>query len=305
VFNGDYQAVPESDTTVPGIIDEAGAFRNVGELPPGPGNKVVFRAAFTATATGVATIVTDPADEVLDPGPPPVLGNHDTLIYFPPSAVPIDQITYLGGSVIIIGGSAEGEFHNYYSPNDVNGDNRVTPFDALAIIAKIRGTNGAIGEGESVDVPSAGHKYFYDTNNDRTVSVRDILSVVRELAAMQASSTFNEDGEGEAVFGALPGAVSTSLVQSVVANNDGVTALPSDPLVIHVGLSTAREETTSTATKPYDSKPAVAPIGAPARSTAIDYDEAIRQLVENTDDQGDVDQDLLKDLLAAWQKKDE
>src|SRR5690606_9994688 len=117
-FNGPYTQEAEGDTSTPGIIDEAGAFRPIQFFANLPGEQTVFQARFRAEAPGAAAFITDPADEVFDPGPPPVVGDHDTLIYVPASVVEIDDITYLTQTITIggsTGGSGEGTnaLHNY------------------------------------------------------------------------------------------------------------------------------------------------------------------------------------------------
>lgn len=173
-FNGDYTDTPEGNTSVPGIIDEAGAFRSFDQPPPGPGPKVLYRAVFRAIATGTATFLPDPADDVFDPGPPPVLGNHDTLLYEPPSFVSIQDITYLGASINIVGAGEAGPMHNYAMPNDVNGDRHVTTQDILLLLARLR--QGANGEGEL-----ARSRLYYDTTNDGRINTLDAFAVLREL----------------------------------------------------------------------------------------------------------------------------
>jgi len=192
-FNGDYTDTPEGSTSVPGIIDEAGAFRSFDLPPPGPGPKVLYRAVFRAVATGTATFLPDPADDVFDPGPPPVLGNHDTLLYEPPSFVSIQDITYLGGAINIVAAGEGQPAHNYTRPNDVNGDGRVNTQDLLLLITRLR--QGASGEGElgrGIELPRS--KLFYDTTNDGRVNTLDAFAVLREI---RAASQRPASGEGE------------------------------------------------------------------------------------------------------------
>gem|GEM_PF-6394798 len=193
VFNGAYTDTPEGDTSVPGIINESGAFRTFDQAPPGPGAKVVYRATFRATATGTATFLTDPADDVFDPGPPAVFGNHDTLVYEPASAIAIADISYLGGSInVISGGGGEGErpMHNYSLPTDVNGDRRVNTSDAVSLLAYLNRRASGSGEGEGEVLRN---RLYFDTTLDFKVTTRDLFHVLRELASGVSSSA----GEGE------------------------------------------------------------------------------------------------------------
>jgi large repetitive protein len=205
VFDGDYTAVPDGQIAIPGIIDEAGAFRMPDQLPPGPGDKLVFRARFRAEVAGEVTFLTNPADDIADPiTMPGVVGDSDTLLYSPPSVVGIQQITYLGDTLTILpagaaptsSGSGEGEnpLHNYSMANDVNGDGRVNAFDVLLLVGWLHeerqqgSANGEASEGEQAQL-------FLDTNNDKRVNPMDVLSVVSEIYGRTAAA--QGEGEGE------------------------------------------------------------------------------------------------------------
>jgi hypothetical protein len=291
-FNGEYREVPEGNTSVPGIIDEAGAFRNIGELPPGPGDKVLFRARFRANATGVASFIPDPADDVLDPGPPPVLGQHDTLIYFPTSAVPISQITYVTRPLLVITGAAgeSAAVHNYAMANDVNGDNRVTPFDALAILGRIR-TGGASGEGES-----AARNYYYDTNNDGRVSTMDILSVVRHLTAKTVTAQTSSGGaSGEGEFAEPLAAVLPDALTSQV------TVTSTIPMIDQTSQPASRTPATNNeaASSEDPASTDVQPSYRPGGETVVH--SLLRERVFARDDVTDsFDSDFFEDVMRGW-----
>ncbi len=73
--------------------------------------------------------------------------------------------------------------HNYYLPQDVDNNLRITPLDALAIINHLNrngGQSADIGQGEEV-------KGFVDVNGDGRVTASDALSVI---------NTLNRIGEG-------------------------------------------------------------------------------------------------------------
>lgn len=202
VFEGDYQTVPDGQVAFPGVIDGAGAFRDPGDPPPGPGNKELFRARFRAEVPGTATFLTDPANDISDPvSMPGVVGDQDTLIYSPPSVVGIQEITYIGDSITILpagsnpaSSNSEGEnpLHNYVNPNDVNGDGRVNAFDVLLLVGWLHnGQPNPNGEGEGLPM-------FPDTNNDRRVNPLDVLSVVSEIHGRTLAA--RGEGEGEPVL---------------------------------------------------------------------------------------------------------
>ena len=103
-FNG-YTNGRSGDATIPGLINEFGAFYNTGVDPNNPGTMnfpdVVRLASitFTARSPGIVKFSSDPAD---------VLPLDDTLLFdVPGSAVPTERIRYLSTSLEIVGNSAE------------------------------------------------------------------------------------------------------------------------------------------------------------------------------------------------------
>lgn len=200
-FNGDYTFEPEFDTSLPGLIDEAGASRQIDDpFANLPGNRVLFTARFRANALPPdvpgtaddfinAVFRTDPPEEI-DTGAG--VGDHDTTLYVPAVKVPIDEITYLSSTITVFrtgttppAGEGENPLHNYSSANDVNADGRVNTYDVLLVMNRIlRGE----AEGES---SSATPKLYYDTNNDQSVNSRDIVSILTHLL-------HGGSGEGEA-----------------------------------------------------------------------------------------------------------
>ncbi|MBI2477521.1 MAG: tandem-95 repeat protein [Planctomycetia bacterium] len=75
-------------------------------------------------------------------------------------------------------------FHNYLQPTDVNGDTKVSPVDALAVINKLNGATGA-AEGEH-DAGTPDMKW--DVNGDGHVSPVDALAVINDLAEGEAGA---------------------------------------------------------------------------------------------------------------------
>ena len=76
--------------------------------------------------------------------------------------------------------------HNYLDAEDVNGDQSLTPLDALMVINDInRSHGGATGEGEDGAQNSAlsTKKAFVDVNDDGSVSAVDALIVINKLMA--------------------------------------------------------------------------------------------------------------------------
>ncbi|GIW92531.1 MAG: hypothetical protein KatS3mg110_0572 [Pirellulaceae bacterium] len=298
-FDGDYRDTPEGNTSVPGIIDEAGAFRSFDQPPPGPGPKVLYRAVFRAVATGTATFLPDPADDVFNPGPPPVFGNHDTLLYEPPSFVSINDITYLGASINIVASGEARPMHNYTMANDVNGDRRVNTHDLLLLIARLR--QGATGEGEL-----SRNQLYYDTTNDSRINTLDAFNILRELRSQSVRST--AEGEGEAPS-------SADLLQTAGADNRPVPALdPSSVLLVHrqdpVGPSTAPGSAKS---KPEDRTPRVTTFvgGRPALATnERPHDRAVREWLghgsgHREDLVNQLDDEFFKEIGSRWNRSQE
>lgn len=103
-FNG-YTNGVSGDSTIPGLIDEFGAFFNTAFDPNNPGSMNypdVVRIAsltFTARSPGIVNFNPDPAD---------VSPLDDTLLFdVPGSAVPESRIRFLGTSLEIVGNSDE------------------------------------------------------------------------------------------------------------------------------------------------------------------------------------------------------
>lgn len=86
------------DATVPGIIDEFGAFSSLQSLNA-PGPVRLASITFEARSPGIARFTPDPADD---------LPNSDTLLFNTPgSPVPFERIRYLGTSLEIVGDGTE------------------------------------------------------------------------------------------------------------------------------------------------------------------------------------------------------
>ena len=95
------------DATIPGIIDEFGAFNSTGNnADPGtmnfPNEVRLASITFTARSPGVARFSPDPADTA---------PANDTLLFdVPGSAVPFERIRFIGTSLEIVGNSDEFPF---------------------------------------------------------------------------------------------------------------------------------------------------------------------------------------------------
>jgi hypothetical protein len=173
------------DLSVPGLVNEAGAFQG---LSPEPGSEplTVFTVQLQGLISGDTTVQADPADIVSDS---PVDGQsplHDTLTINPAAAVLHNDINFKTLTVTVVdpGGAGEGEF-------DVNQDGAVTPLDALNIINNLN-TNGSRGlaEGEQLSYDNR-----LDVNRDEYVTPLDALSIINYLN--NHSEVMGEAAEGE------------------------------------------------------------------------------------------------------------
>jgi len=205
VFNNDaYDTLQSADATVPGLIDEVGAFQR-GIDPLGSSAITVFTVGLRAlqpTAPGEPVMFYgDPADA------PQQL--HDILLYNPPGQVTVDRVSYGTSSLVILpngnaNGQGTGTGNNQNGTGnpgsqdkfDVNQDGFLSPLDVLLVISYLNNGDGSgEGEGPSVD--------RMDINDDGVVTPLDALILISELNDRDAG------GEGEA-NSAVPGNVTGS-----------------------------------------------------------------------------------------------
>ncbi len=100
VFDAAYPNSQSGDTSVPGLIDEVGAFDGFSATGTAP--KLLFTAQFHADAAGSAAFNLDPAD---------LLPQHQILVYGndlvgESSLVPLDQVDFVGAALTITGTAA-------------------------------------------------------------------------------------------------------------------------------------------------------------------------------------------------------
>lgn len=207
-----------------GIVDEVGTYQGFpgGPAETFPGEALLFRIRFRALggAGGQLVFSGNEADAVV---------SETTLVNpFPGVSVPTAQILFDSAAPFTVtAGAGEGEFTNPNNRFDVNNDNYVTPYDALALVnfLNVSGTTallGTAGGGEG----EAGRMY-YDVNSDYVVSAIDALGVINYLNAVIQGAA----GEGEAPA-ELP--VSASVSQARLAGG-----LPAGDLLTPPRASTA------------------------------------------------------------------
>ncbi len=87
--------------------------------------------------------------------------------------------------------------HNPFNPNDVNNDSLVTPLDALIVINALNrereaGINSIVrnpfDSTTCIDIAFC-RDYFLDTNDDKVVSLLDVLAIVDELNSLTHTQT--------------------------------------------------------------------------------------------------------------------
>lgn len=171
-FGPDYSNGQSGDVSVPGILNEAGAFDGINPL--GGGRFLLFTIPFKGDAIGRVVFTVDAAEET---------PAHDVLVFGSNMAVPNSQVGY--GSVVI---DVVAGWQNPRNHFDVNNDGHITPLDALIVINDLnfRGPRKV-----AFDDPSPP---YLDVNGDLSVSPLDALMVINELNKRDTPT----NGEGEA-----------------------------------------------------------------------------------------------------------
>ncbi|MDG2382511.1 MAG: GEVED domain-containing protein [Pirellulaceae bacterium] len=169
LYGSDYPNGQSGDVSVPGLMDEVGAFDGIDRL--GPDEALLFSVPMRAATEGTFEFVPHPAD---------VLPQHNVLLFDSSDPVPTQQIEYRGIEVVITDVVSNIKT-NPDNPSDVNHDNAVSPIDALFVINELNDDS----------IPSARPFYrddlFLDVNNDGVLSPIDVLLIINELN--QASTT--------------------------------------------------------------------------------------------------------------------
>jgi len=164
-FAPDYQNVTTGNTSIPGLIDEAGAFQT-SDQPLGAGELLLLSVPMRANAAGEATFRGDPADSV---------PFSDTLLFEPPRPVAIDDQFFTNSNTtglveslqIIGGGSLPVAIDNTFSvssnsvgnplevlANDFDTSN--PPLQVVAVGAASNGTAMVAGGGQRVSYTPQG-----------------------------------------------------------------------------------------------------------------------------------------------------
>jgi len=160
----------------PGLIDEFGAiivtsFPDANNVPfIQNGNNVMATVYFRADSTGSAYVAASPADQ---------FPQRDTLVDGRNTAVTIPEIRYDTLPINVLPSLVNNEpLHNTSLPADVNGDNVVSPIDALLIINELSRMDAA---GEPVAGSSDGLTFYHDVDGNGKISPIDALRVINYI----------------------------------------------------------------------------------------------------------------------------
>jgi hypothetical protein len=118
-FVGPYQDGTSGETSVPGLLNEVGAFD--GDTPLGAGEALLFRVPVMATAPGTVDFHPNPAEGF----------DHGVLLYLESAPLPPLAVDFAGTSIDILPGSP---WQNPAERTDVSGEGPTTPLDALLLI---------------------------------------------------------------------------------------------------------------------------------------------------------------------------
>lgn len=193
VFFNNYVNFIGGDASIPGIIDEFGAFSNIG-TGDNPGdmnfpNEVLLAAiTFTARSPGLARFSTNPAD---------ISPDNDTLLFNTSgSAVPVGRIRFEGTSIEVIGDSTE--FPQAIDdsvatpipagtvrfPINVRANDLAGSTGSISVVAVTSGANGSTAidsSGRVVYTPNAGFtgtdQFEYTIEDTRRIRSRARVTV--------------------------------------------------------------------------------------------------------------------------------
>ena len=246
VFGPAYTEGRSATASVPGIVDEAGAFTSQGVL--GPSDIFLFSIKFTAENEGALKFSPNPEDHPIFE----VAVNDATTGN--PTALANNQVFYRSSPTIQIVGAGEGEGTNEINPLDVNQDMIVSPTDALLVISHLN-RNGA-GAFTPARAASSGFglpQYFLDVNVDGNVSAMDAKLVIDYLnlkAMASLTSTAAAEGEGDAslslAIGSSSGSSSKSSTSTSKSSSDLIDPVSADQVFAEGAFPTAAQSSSGT-----------------------------------------------------------
>jgi len=194
-----------ADTNTPGLLNEVGAFGDLGQ-PAVPGAPVLFfTAPFRVLATGLATFGVEPAD----------LTDHDVRIYLDDNPVANENINFvgtqllLGGNMSVLDNSVlEG---NAGTTNLVFTVNRI-PLDNSAATVTFATSNGTAGTGDGDYVGTSGTLSFAPGETSKQITVVINGDTKNELDEAFTLTLSNANGA----------TLARSVATGTILNDDGV-----------------------------------------------------------------------------------
>jgi hypothetical protein len=216
-FGSAFNSYRSGVANTPGLLNELGARR--GALLTEVGPDFLMAITFTATATGTANFVSDPAE----------LGTlHDVLLGNSTLKTPLDKITFGAASIDIVSASTP-RFFNAANPKDVNHDGQVTPLDAVMVVNELN-SRGPHSMASRLRTQNAAD--YLDVDGDNALTPLDAMLIVNWLNS-------GRRGEGEPTSAAepTPSASSPSALSAALATLPLLTSEATDPLPPRLDLA--------------------------------------------------------------------
>lgn len=216
-FGSAFNSYRSGVANTPGLLNEIGARR--GALLTEVGPDFLMAITFTATATGTANFVSDPAE----------LGTlHDVLLGNSTLKTPLDKITFGAASIDIVSASTP-RFFNAANPKDVNHDGQVTPLDAVMVVNELN-SRGPHSMASRLRTQNAAD--YLDVDGDNALTPLDAMLIVNWLNS-------GRRGEGEPTSAAepTPSASSPSALSAALATLPLLTSEAADQLPPRLDLA--------------------------------------------------------------------
>lgn len=218
-----YPNQQSGDVSVPGLIDEAGAFD--GLSPLGPDEQLLFRVPMVANNAGVVDFTSNAAD---------VLPAHDILLFNVSQPVPVDEVEYGTARLSIVSGDAPEAVDDNYETNEdttltVNAANGVLandsdpegdPLTAVLVDGPDNGTLTLNANGSFTYTPSAnfnGTDVFTYRASDGALS-SNVATVTIEVNPVDDAPVARDDSYEIETLGGL----TVNAANGVLANDSDV-----------------------------------------------------------------------------------
>jgi hypothetical protein len=270
------------DTNTPDLVNEAGGIQpiTIGGMIRGHGLGPIhiWSQIVRADMTGLLTFQPNPGDVTA----------LETLLFDPAVLVADNQIDYQAGSILITGGSPEGEMlvmnplHNASHRSDTNNSGTLSIADVLVSAqGVVYSMNQSQSEGEMRN--SFGGLVYLDSTNDGRITASDLLTVLTDVR----NELYGGLGEAEGSFNQPLGLVDQEIVRET----------PVAPVAPTTTQTLASVDDRRTAVQIID-------VQGPVTREIIPPSEFISQSIESRW-HAEIDESLSDELLdevgAAWQ----